>query len=172
LTKKSNSFKHVQAALTLTNDPHPEQDLEEENLHGDELEEEPPSQIESIQFTQELINEIWRATLDNEKLEQDVVERLQNPTEGPANLSDPDIRLSIDLYMACNNAAEATYTAVRQSILLRFPHCSILTYHRVKKLVAELSGIVSVLDDMCINSCHAFVGPYTNLTTCNKCGEP
>jgi len=42
----------------------------------------------------------------------------------------------------------------------------------VKKLVAEISGVVSVLDDMCINSCTAFVGPFADATECPVCQEP
>ena len=74
--------------------------------------------------------------------------------------------------MACDSASEATYTSVRQSILRRFPDCAVLSYYNVKKLVAESSRVVSILDDMCINSCHAFIGPYTGLTACSICGKP
>ena len=68
-------------------------------------------------------------------------------------------------------SSEATYTAVRQSVLRRFPDCDVLSYYRVKQLVTESSGVVSVLDDMRINSCLAFIGPYADLMLCNKCGE-
>ncbi|KIK09994.1 hypothetical protein K443DRAFT_35590, partial [Laccaria amethystina LaAM-08-1] len=42
----------------------------------------------------------------------------------------------------------------------------------IKKLVADISGIVSVRDDMCINSCHAFTGPFVQLNACSVCSEP
>ena len=42
----------------------------------------------------------------------------------------------------------------------------------MKKLVAEISGVVSVLDDMCINSCTAFVGPFADAAECPVCQEP
>ncbi|KNZ74728.1 hypothetical protein J132_06363 [Termitomyces sp. J132] len=41
-----------------------------------------------------------------------------------------------------------------------------LTFHNVKKLVASISGIVSIADDMCIDSCHAFTGPFAELEMC------
>lgn len=47
-----------------------------------------------------------------------------------------------------------------------------LDYYSVKKLVSDISGVVSVSDDMCINSCHAFTGPFAHLDSCSICGEP
>ncbi|KIJ91550.1 hypothetical protein K443DRAFT_34680, partial [Laccaria amethystina LaAM-08-1] len=38
----------------------------------------------------------------------------------------------------------------------------------VKKLVADISSVVSVRDDMCINSCHAFTGPFAQLDACSR----
>ena len=46
-----------------------------------------------------------------------------------------------------------------------------MSYYEVKKLVEEMTGVVGVSDDMCINSCLAFVGPYQNDETCRECGE-
>ncbi len=74
--------------------------------------------------------------------------------------------------MACSNASEATYTAVRNSVLRRFDNADILSYHRVKALVADLTGVTSIVDDMCINSCTAFTGPLEDAERCPKCGEP
>jgi hypothetical protein len=42
----------------------------------------------------------------------------------------------------------------------------------VKKLISEITGVGSALDDMCINSCVAFVGPLANLMQCPECLEP
>jgi hypothetical protein len=74
--------------------------------------------------------------------------------------------------MAITNASEDTYTETKQAILRRFPECAILSYHSVKKLVTNISGVTSVMDDMCINSCHAFTGPFADDETCHYCGEP
>jgi len=37
--------------------------------------------------------------------------------------------------------------------------------------LAELSGVCSVGDDTCINSCIAYTGPFKDLQTCPECGE-
>ena len=133
---------------------------------------EPLSCIDNVRLTQQLIQEISSARLENDKLEPNVLERLRNPVTEPVDISDPDLRLSLDLFMACNHASEATYNAVRGSILRRFPSLEILSYYSVKKHVSEITGVTSILDDMCINSCVAFVGPLADLKQCPECSEP
>ena len=130
------------------------------------------SRIEHVKFAQQFIEEISNATLDNGKLDTDVIESLRDPDTSAVDLSDPDIRLSLDLFMACNNASEETYKAVRASIESRFPEAKVLSYYSVKKLVANISGVVSILDDMCIKSCHAFTGPFADLQSCRTCSAP
>ena len=41
-----------------------------------------------------------------------------------------------------------------------YPDEGIPSYHQIKKYVAELSGVCSIKDDMCINSCIAYTGPW------------
>ena len=48
--------------------------------------------IESVAFTQQLIAEIKRATLDNDRLDADVLTMLRNPVEEPPDISNPDTR--------------------------------------------------------------------------------
>ncbi|KAH9012847.1 hypothetical protein EDB83DRAFT_2201735, partial [Lactarius deliciosus] len=127
--------------------------------------------IDSIKVSQDFIKEIRAATLDNGNLDGDLIDRLRNPCERPADISDPDIRLSLNLFLAVTNASEDIYKSCRDAILRRYPESSVLSYHSVKKLVAEISGVVAVYDDMCINSCHAFTGPFSQLESCNVCGE-
>jgi hypothetical protein len=129
------------------------------------------SRIENIKFTQEFIEEISTATFENGCLDDDVIHRLRNPSDEPTSISDPDIRLSLDLFLAVTNASEETYHACRNAILHRYPNSSVLSYHAVKRLVAETTGVVAIYDDMCINSCHAFTGPFSQLQFCSICGE-
>jgi hypothetical protein len=77
-----------------------------------ELEADRLSRIDSFRFTQQLIQEISSATLENDKLDPDMFERLRNPINKAIDISDPDTRLLLDIFMACNHASEATYKAV------------------------------------------------------------
>ncbi|KAJ8487112.1 hypothetical protein ONZ45_g14448 [Pleurotus djamor] len=131
----------------------------------------PLSAIESVRLTQEYIRLIESATLETAMLDDDTLERLRDPPQHPVDISDPDTRLSLDIFLATSNASEETYHAVRRGILRYFPTSAILSYHAVKKVVAEISGVVSVAEDMCINSCHAFTGPLAHRDTCYICGE-
>ena len=40
------------------------------------------------------------------------------------------------------------------------------------RLVAEVTGVESVVHNMCINSCIAYTGPFLGLDSCPTCSEP
>jgi hypothetical protein len=131
-----------------------------------------PSLIEHLRFAQEFIYQVSHATLDNGRLDDLTIDYLKYPEEGPVDISDPDTRLSLGLFLSCNNASEQTYTDVRHEILIRLPGARILSYYNVKNLVAKITGVCAVYDDMCINGCHAFTGPFADLQSCHVCLEP
>jgi hypothetical protein len=132
----------------------------------------PPSLLENIRIAQEFIDEIKCATLENGKLESSVIERLRTPEEETIDISHPDTKLSLQLFLAMEHASEAVYNAVRDAIHVHSPKIEILSLHSVKKLVAKITGVISVSDDMCFNSCLAFTGPFSHLQACPVCGEP
>jgi len=63
-------------------------------------------------------------------------------------------------------------TTAHKAILHRLLESNLLSYHAVKKLITNITGVVAVMDDMCINSCHAFTGPFAELEACSICAEP
>ncbi|KAF9495305.1 hypothetical protein BDN71DRAFT_1482744 [Pleurotus eryngii] len=130
----------------------------------------PPSP-KSDEITQKFVNEIRSATLDNGNLNEDTIARLCHPIEGPVDISNPNTRLSLDIFLAVTNASEQTYDAVQAAVTLHYPDTKILSYHLVKKLVADISGVMSVVDDMCIKLCLTFTGPFANDNVCSICGE-
>ena len=158
---------HLQAAMALI-------DEDEVDVFGGSVDKAPlvaESQIDNVRIAQQYIHEISTATYDNGGLDEDVVERLRNPLEHEVDLSDPDVRLSLDIFLACAQSSEATYNSICDAIRQRFPNVEVLSHYLVKKALETLTGVVSVVDDMCINSCHAFTGPFANHTTCSECGE-
>jgi hypothetical protein len=74
--------------------------------------------------------------------------------------------------MATGNASEQMYNTIREAYLHRHPEADLLTHHRAKRLVAELSSVESITHDMCSNSCITYTGPFLELDVCTKCGEP
>jgi hypothetical protein len=75
------------------------------------------------------------------------------------------------VFLAVTTPSEATYNAIRLATLRRYPDSAMLTYHKVKQLVAELSGVVPILTNMCINSCIGYTGPFVDLECCPMCGQ-
>ncbi|KAG6882473.1 hypothetical protein C0992_011574, partial [Termitomyces sp. T32_za158] len=131
----------------------------------------PEAHIESLQISQDYIHLIQNATLDHDHLDKDTLYYLQNPIEGPIDISSPADRLSLEIFTA-TDASEATYNQCREAILRYSNTCQMLSFHKVKQLIAHASGIVPIMDDMCINSCHAFTGPLAELDACSICHEP
>jgi hypothetical protein len=70
------------------------------------------------------------------------------------------------------NPSEATYETNRAIIQDRIPEANIPTYYRAGRIIAEMTGIESVVHHMCINSCVAFTGPFLTLDKCPICKEP
>jgi len=153
---------------------HGECDAPGRSSESEGSEEEYECQMEELWQTNKLIELIRNAELGDThcKLGPHFVHRLRNPPEYPLIINDPDLRLSIDVYLATTNASQETYNSVRQSVYRRYPDSTIISFDRVKRQIAELSGVVPVLYDMCVNSCLAYAGPWTECEHCPLCNEP
>lgn len=81
---------------------------EEDDGHDHDM-----SHIEHVHNAQEFIAEISQVTYHNSKLDKSTIFRLKNPLENLVDISDPDVRLSLDLFISCGNASEETYNGVR-----------------------------------------------------------
>ncbi|KAK1231867.1 hypothetical protein PQX77_005004 [Marasmius sp. AFHP31] len=132
---------------------------------------EPDSCIETIRIAQEFTKLIREATLDDGHCPPEVVERLRKPIKRPVDISDPSVRLAIDTYLATSNASNETYTLFHEAYLQKHRNEPFLSHKEVKSLVEEITGVVSVWYDMCINSCIGYTGPFKDLEDCWKCSE-
>jgi hypothetical protein len=128
--------------------------------------------LEDLRNTLELIKEIRSASLDTQFGEDDLA-RLRNPTEEELDIDDRYFRLSLDMYLILSNTPQETYRELVAAFLRCHPEASgrLLSYDQIKRRMKNLTGIVPIYDDMCINSCMAFTGPYKDLETCLKCQE-
>ena len=129
--------------------------------------------LDDIKTTAEFVRCLRGATLDDLSLgmSPEALERLRNPIREQQSLSiDEDTRLAIDMYLG--NPSEATYEINRKAFLRRLPEANVPSYYRIRRLVAELTGIESVMHHMCINSCVAYTGPFMDLDACPMCSEP
>lgn len=183
----------------LQNDPGSLADMEEDTL-DEQLLEVPPSAdniseitpmstSESTQTTEDIvhssvhvanlkntlkfIDSIRNATLDNGNYPPGIIERLRNPPKCPIDLDEyPDLCLSLELFLSTSRASEETYHNTRAAFLRRHPEDNVLSLNEVKRKVEQITGVVSIVDDMCKNSCLAYTGPFSDCDQCPTCGEP
>jgi hypothetical protein len=72
--------------------------------------------LEDIKTMLQFINSICNATLDNGGLDLKMIEWLWNPLQHPPNVSDPDLLLTLQIFIAMTNAAQDTYTDILHAI--------------------------------------------------------
>ena len=125
--------------------------------------------IESIQF----IKAVEDATLESSRLSAQELDELRNPRahlSTPSN--DPDLLLSISCFVDLLTSSQEAYDKICANIRRRDPTIEMLSYDRVKRSVHNLSGVLVWEDDMCIDTCAAFTGPFADLESCPRCGQP
>jgi hypothetical protein len=132
----------------------------------------PPTHIYDIKIALAFIDKIKSASLDDENHDTTILQRLRHPYQHPLDVHDPDLRLSIDLFLSVNDSSQDTYNRAHDAILRRHPDDAILSYDQVKRKIAQLSGVVPLIHDMCPNTCVAYTGPFAELESCPECGEP
>ncbi|KAI0054504.1 hypothetical protein BV25DRAFT_1873322 [Artomyces pyxidatus] len=150
---------------------------EEAHAEGVQLEEvdldvRQTSRIQEFQDALDFIQCIKDAKLDNDKLPPEVIERLRNPLQFTPEIESKGLRLSLDTFLATSNASQQSYTDVCAGIKRAHPEDELLSYDQMKSTMAELSGIVPIVEDMCIGSCAAYTGPFADRDTCPVCSEP
>ncbi|KAI9463825.1 hypothetical protein HD554DRAFT_2040852 [Boletus coccyginus] len=111
-------------------------------------------------------------TYNGTGLTGNALHQLRNPPQDPLQL-DPNTKLALSMFFALEHSSEKTYEAIRRSIHERYPADPLLlSFYHTKQLLADLSGVTSVINYMCINSCVAFVGSFSHLEECPECNEP
>jgi len=79
---------------------------------------------------------------------------------------DPDLHLGLDLFLATLNSSQKAYSASHDAILHWHPEDEVPSYEVMKQCIAEITGVVLIVDHMCPNSCVAFTGPFAELKIC------
>ena len=129
--------------------------------------------LDNLKTAVDFVKALQDATLDDATLgmSDEALHRLRNPLrEHPDIDIDKHTRLAIRLYLA--NPSDMTYEANRAPILDCFPGADIPSYYRIKRLVADMTGVESIIHHMCVNSCIAYTGPFLDLQVCPVCSEP
>jgi hypothetical protein len=151
----------------------PGRDSDDENPLPPEFDEELPAITrEDMLLNQRFVEMLKGATLESQ-FSPDELRDFCNPEKlwfSPSE--DPDLLLSISNYVDTLNASQDVYTKTRANIQRRCPDVEILSYDQVKRRTSQLSGVLTWQNDMCVDSCAGFTGPYEHLQECPKCGKP
>lgn len=112
------------------------------------------------------------ANLENGDLDEDEVNRLRNPVQHVDEIDDKDVLLSLKLFLSTTRASNQVYADVRTSMQEVYPEHEILSLDKIKKKIAELTGVTPIVHDMCPNTCLAYTGPFADLEACPTCEGP
>ena len=78
------------------------------------------ARLSDFRITIEFINALRNAALDGQhsNLSALSLEKIQNPVCEPFDLNkNPDLRLGLDLFMACSNSSNNTYNFTREALM-------------------------------------------------------
>ncbi|KAI0704479.1 hypothetical protein C8T65DRAFT_547376, partial [Cerioporus squamosus] len=125
--------------------------------------------LEDLKHQQTFIKLMKNAKLDDCGLDEDALDRLRNPRRKFPKLSiNRVLRLALRQFID-NGHSEKAYRANRLSAMEYNPELELPTLEKMRKLVAELTGVVPIKTDMCINSCMAYTGAHAHRDKCPSC---
>ncbi|KIK76385.1 hypothetical protein PAXRUDRAFT_18260 [Paxillus rubicundulus Ve08.2h10] len=119
------------------------------------------------------ITSLSSASLDglHSGLNADTLEHLQNPPTSQLLFEDdPDLKAAVKLYLKLSHA-QVNYNSARKVIMERLGTTKFPSLHQAQQAVEHLSGVLSLMNDMCMNTCLTFTGPLAALKNCPQCGE-
>ncbi|EIN04486.1 hypothetical protein PUNSTDRAFT_76415, partial [Punctularia strigosozonata HHB-11173 SS5] len=129
--------------------------------------------LPDLQLAEKFVASVQCASLDAGHLSPKVLTQLRNPPCEPVDIDD-NLRFFLDIYFALDNASRAAYESVCAAVKRRFnmDEKDVYSYDRIRRRVADITGVVAVMHDMCVKSCAAFTGPFADMEECPYCGEP
>ena len=128
--------------------------------------------FDDLKDTLTALEEIKNALL-NAQFGEDNLYCLQNLIEEELDIDNQYFCLSLDVYLILMNISQETYRELVVAFLRCHPEAKgrLLSYNQIRHHVKNLTRIVPIYDDMCVNSCMAFTGPYKHFNTCIECPE-
>ncbi|KAI0739776.1 hypothetical protein C8Q80DRAFT_1111959, partial [Daedaleopsis nitida] len=125
---------------------------------------------EDIRVARAYIDALQQAELAGSGLDDDTLNRLRHPRRTPQPIT-PGERAGLRVFTARGDASEEHYADVREAMLEFHPEDAVPTYEQCQSLMSSTTGITAIRTDMCVNSCVAFTGPFSDRATCPDCGE-
>ncbi|KAG1861768.1 hypothetical protein DFJ58DRAFT_871719 [Suillus subalutaceus] len=130
--------------------------------------------LDDLRHSLAFIAGLQAASLDDPAsgLDSETIGRLRNPPQYPATIDDPHVRAALENYMHLKHSdsdfdhARLSYIKGNNLDPAEFP-----TLYQTKKIAEDITGVYSVMHDMCPNSCIGYTGPFSHLEHCPECNE-
>ncbi|THH32143.1 hypothetical protein EUX98_g2045 [Antrodiella citrinella] len=136
----------------------------------EEEEAEPEAAMEELKWSQAFIRRLKQATLAKDKFSPEMLYLLQHPeTYSDLEEQSPKFRLSLDFYIALGLSSNQTYNKLRASVESCFPNFKMLSLDVLQRRIERITGVVALREDMCPESCLAYVGEFENDEECRIC---
>jgi len=111
--------------------------------------------LEDLAHTQSAISQIWDYSFNHEKSQwsEDELDLFFNPLQETWNLDDPQLWLSLKIYLSLSaHSSKLTYKAIRSSIKRCYSESTMLSFDQVQNWLKTIIGIVLLHSDMCVNT--------------------
>lgn len=91
------------------------------------------------------------------------------------DIDNPGVRFSISVYLALQHSSQAAYNTISYACKHLFVGtpgaANVLSFYEVEKLISIYTGVEPICYDMCLKTCLAFTGPYSDLKQCTHCNS-
>jgi hypothetical protein len=127
---------------------------------------------EDIKMYLDFLTWIENTLLEDDRMRTapDDLECLCHPPQEKVDLDDPNLQLTLNIFLATGNSSQETYNSVHKAIQHCYPG-EVLSYDQIKCHVADLSSVVPLTHDMCMNTCIVYTGQFSHLKSCPYCKE-
>ena len=128
--------------------------------------------LPKLQTTQNFIDLLREAVLKGSGMQDDNIKNLCEPGPERELLSPSPLLQSLRHHINNDMSSREHYEKIRRIEMSHNVDDQILSFDVVRRRILWLSGVVPMEHDMCINSCVAYTGPYSDLESCPRCSEP
>jgi Transposase family tnp2 len=120
------------------------------------------------------IQGLKNATLDEGGMAPEDVDRLRDPGTARCTLDMSSTHLvkALRHFIYSTDTSRNHYEIIRKIDMATYPGDEFLSFDQARRTLKKISGVVPMRHDMCISSCAAYTGAYSDLVVCPYCSEP
>jgi len=117
------------------------------------------------------IQDLKNATLEDSGMVSDNVDRLRNPEPTCCTLDMLDAHLvkALQHFIYSTDTSCDHYETIQKVNMAAYPDDKFLSFDQAKRTLKKISGVAPMKHDICISSCAAFTGTYSDLIACPYC---